>query len=486
MSLELHLLIKSLSKGEKRAIVLTAEKTDGDKNFLDLYYAISAQDEYDEDKLIEVNKEKPFIKHLGFTKNYLQNFILKQLRGINSEYKSSIRLKNFLIDIELMFWKGQFKMAIKLINQAKLIAEKYEYQLVLEELYYWERRIITSGSMKVPKILNYSKDVRFKIMDSYFTSLEYKKIINDVTAIMRESDEVRDESDLKKLNEILNHELLSDISKTKSIKATYDFYVLKASLHRLIGDFDTSIRYHKELQKFIKENQHIFIEENPIFYLGAANNIMLNALQCNDQQLFDKVFNTVTNMKFKEEYSNVYYNSRILIFILYSAINSKKYSSVKHLVLPENIVVTDLMTDVVKLLIHYYCVVINFHCGEFKESLHFINKIINYQKLIRVDVVGSTLLFNILVHFEMGHYDYLESIAINHMNFLKKHRLLCLYDSIFIKEISKINSSTSKKEMHKRLVDLKSHMESIKNKKTFHFEIDLIEWLDYKIKQQSH
>lgn len=44
MSQELHQLIKSLNKGEKRAFVLTAEKTDGDKNFLELYYAIVAQD----------------------------------------------------------------------------------------------------------------------------------------------------------------------------------------------------------------------------------------------------------------------------------------------------------------------------------------------------------------------------------------------------------------------------------------------------------
>lgn len=483
MSQELHQLLKSLNKGEKRAIILAAEKTEGDKNFLELYYAIVAQDKYDEQKIIAENKDKPFIKHLGFTKNYLQNFVLKELRSINSNYKVNIRLKNFLIDIELMFWKGQFKMAIKLINQAKVLAERYEYHLMLEELYYWERRIITSGSMKVPKVQNYSQDVRFKIMNSYFNALEYKKIINEVTAIIRESDEVRDESDLKRIDQILKNELLVDINNPKSKKAIYDFYILKAALYRLKGDFETSIQYHEKLQQFIKENEHIFIEENPIFFLGAANNIMLNALQAEKIALFESVFNSVTKLTFKEEYSKAYYNSRILIFLLNSSIQNKIYQSVKHLVSSDAILGNDLITEEVKLLLNYYCVVINFHCKDYKEALVFINRIINNQKQLRVDVVGTTLIFNMLVHFELGHFDYLDSLSVNVQGFLKKNRLWSLYDSIFIKGIIKTQEAKSNTEVKQVLSDLRNHLNGIKNKKSFHNELDYLKWLEEKIEQ---
>ncbi|MBP9740272.1 MAG: hypothetical protein KBD28_06240, partial [Chitinophagaceae bacterium] len=162
MSQELHQLIISLSKGEKRAIVLSADRTEGNKNFLELYYALLKQPIYDEDQLLKENNNKPFVKHLGFTKNYLQNFILKELRTIHTDYKVSIKIKNYLIDVELLFWKGHFKLALKLINQAKILAENYDYPLMLEELYYWERRIVTSGSMKIPKILHYTADKRFE------------------------------------------------------------------------------------------------------------------------------------------------------------------------------------------------------------------------------------------------------------------------------------------------------------------------------------
>jgi hypothetical protein len=483
MSQELHQLLKSLNKGEKRAIILAAEKTEGDKNFLELYYAIIAQDKYDEQKIIAENKDRPFIKHLGFTKNYLQNFILKELRSINSNYKVNIRLKNFLIDIELMFWKGQFKMAIKLINQAKVLAEKYEYHLMLEELYYWERRIITSGSMKVPKVLNYSEDIRFKIMDSYFNALEYKKIINEVTAIIRESDEIRDDEDLNRINSIMGRDLLVDIKNAKSKKAAYDFYILNAALSRLKGDYETSNSHHQDLQKFIKENSHIFIEENPIFFLGSSNNVMLNALQSENFELYDATYKTVTSMVFKEEYTNAYYNSRILIFLLNSSIQNKTYQSVKHLASSDAVLGNDLMTEEVKLLLNYYCVVINFHCKDYKEALVFINRIINNQKQLRVDIIGTTMIFNLLVHLELGHYDYIDNVFPNHFNFLKKNRLLSLYDSSFVRGLAKVVEVKSKPELRELLKEIETHLLGIKNKKSFHHELDYLKWLEEKIKQ---
>jgi hypothetical protein len=481
MSQELHQLIKSLNKGEKRAFVLAAEKTEGDKNFLELYYAIVAQEKYDEEKILEENKDRPFVKHFGFTKNYLQNFVLKELRATNSNYKVSIRIKNYLIDIELLFWKGQFKLAIKLINQAKVLAEKYEYHLMLEELYYWERRIITSGSMKVPKVLNYSEDIRFKIMDSYFNALEYKKIINEVTAIIRESDEVRDDEDLKRINSIMSRDLLTDVNNAKSKKAIYDYFILNAALSRLKGDFEEAMQFHQQLQKFIKENREIFIEENPIFYLATCNNIMLHALQSENLEVYDTTYKEVTNMTFKEEYTNAYYNSRILIFLLNSSIQNKTYQSVKHLASSDANLSNDLMTEEVKLLLNYYCVVINFNCKDYKETLVFINRIINNQKHLRVDIIGTTLIFNLLVHFELGNYDYIENVAGNHVGFLKKNRLLSLYDTTFIKGLSKVPSTKSKMELKELLTNVKEHLLSIKNKKTFHHELNYLEWLDDKV-----
>lgn len=484
MSKELHQLVVSLSKGEKRAIVLSADKTEGNKNFIELYYALLKQEEYDEELLIKENSTKTFIKHFGFTKNYLQNFILKELRTIHTDYKASIKLKNYLIDIELLFWKGQFKLALKIINQAKIVAEQYEYPLMLEELYYWERRIVTSGSMKVPKILNYTADKRFQIMSVYFNTLEYKKLINEASAILKESGDIRDEEDLAKVNKIASNNLLTNIENAQSKKAIYDFYIVNAALARMKGEKEDSLNYHILLQQHIKLNRHIFMEENPIFFLGSCNNILINALQFKDADLYNNTYQAVTSEIYKEHYTNAYYNSRIFGFLLESAIKKKQYNDVKDLVKSDTISFNPLVMEGVQLLNNYYCMVVNFYCKDYKEALIFINIILNTQKNHRVDIIGSVMIFNILVHYELKHFDFIENILPNHLSYLKKNRVLSLYDALFLRNFFKLINCGNSIEVEKQLEETKHRLLMVKNKKTFHDDIDYLKWLEEKINRK--
>lgn len=145
-------LIKSLTKTEKRFIKLTAQFHQGDKSYLKLFNAIESQKEYDESVLLKQFKNEQFIKQIGVVKNYLQNFILKQLRSYHSESKASIVCKNLLIDVEILYWKSQFKLATRLLKKTKKMAEKYHFFLIIEEVLNWENRIhnalVTINSVK--------------------------------------------------------------------------------------------------------------------------------------------------------------------------------------------------------------------------------------------------------------------------------------------------------------------------------------------------
>ena len=126
----LHQLIKSLTKSEKRFIKLNAQMHKGDKVYLTLMDAIAKQKEYNEVELLELFKDEDFIKQFSVAKNYLQNYILKQLRQYHSGLRASIECKNLLIDIEILFWKGQYKLSEKLIAKAEKIANQYELFLI--------------------------------------------------------------------------------------------------------------------------------------------------------------------------------------------------------------------------------------------------------------------------------------------------------------------------------------------------------------------
>jgi hypothetical protein len=80
-STELHDLIKSLTKSEKRFFKLHSALQSGDKNYLRIFDAIDKQKVYDEEALKKQFAKETFIKHLPSEKNHLYKLILKALRA---------------------------------------------------------------------------------------------------------------------------------------------------------------------------------------------------------------------------------------------------------------------------------------------------------------------------------------------------------------------------------------------------------------------
>ncbi|MCB9336004.1 MAG: hypothetical protein H6586_07635, partial [Flavobacteriales bacterium] len=81
-------LVHSLTKSEKRFVKLNAQMHSGDKVYLKLMDAILKQNEYNEDELLGLFKNEKFVKQFSVAKNYLINFILKQLRQYHSGLKA--------------------------------------------------------------------------------------------------------------------------------------------------------------------------------------------------------------------------------------------------------------------------------------------------------------------------------------------------------------------------------------------------------------
>ncbi|MCW8939102.1 MAG: hypothetical protein OQJ88_00500, partial [Flavobacteriales bacterium] len=204
----LHSLIHSLSKSEKRFIRLNAQFHQGDKTYMKLFDAIEKQKTYDEEALKVKFRNEKFINQFGVVKNYLQQFILKQLRSYNSESKASIICQNLLIDIEILYWKGQFVLMKRLIHKAEKIAEKYQLYLVLEELLNWESRLNTAQVKITLENVEEANKKHEAYMERYSHIVEYKKLINQTHFFIKQAEVIRTDDDKKTIEKLLNNKLL--------------------------------------------------------------------------------------------------------------------------------------------------------------------------------------------------------------------------------------------------------------------------------------
>src|SRR6185295_14160283 len=130
----LHLLIKSLSKSEKRNFKVYAKRlqSNEDSKFLELFDVL--------DKLSEYNEEKILLKASDISKTQLSNLkahlykqILSSLRLNASNQDLDIYLREQLDYAKLLYNKGLYNQSLKMLDKAKVTATEFEKNAILLE-----------------------------------------------------------------------------------------------------------------------------------------------------------------------------------------------------------------------------------------------------------------------------------------------------------------------------------------------------------------
>lgn len=481
-------LVKSLTKSEKRFISLHAQFHKGDKIYIKLLEAIYKQEEYNE-KLLRVEfKNEPFIKQFGVAKNYLQSFILKQLRNYHSNLKLNIICKNHLIEIEILFWKGQYKLAEKTILKARKTAQNHGFFLLLEELNYWEGRI-RNALLKLNK--NYKTASEFNSKENiacYLNILDYKELITTAQLLIKESEVIRDDSEREKYLAILKNPLLTDISLAKSYEAKYNYFVLNSVLYKIIGKNKISADFRKKLLNFLEENP-LQIEENPIHYSAAIHNMLTHHLITHDYENFNYYLGKLKTYNFKMPHERANVFSSLCLFELGYYSETKDYKNAIRFV-EETVVkyenVKNLINTEHQFLLNQQAALAYYQTKDFNKALKWINKNINIIfKDLRVDVKASTYILNIITHFELNNFELLPYLVKSTTLFLKSNKLYKPHDEIFLSIFNNELSSSNSKEFIELLLIKKQELQLLKaqkNQSVIQMGITYLDWIDLKIK----
>lgn len=477
-------LIHSLTKSEKRFVKINAQVHKGDKLYLKLMDAIDKQKEYDETKLLEIFKEEEFTNQFSVAKNYLQNFILKQLRQYHSGLKTNIECKNLLIDIEILFWKGQYNLAEKLISKTEKIAKKYELFLALEELNNWKSRIY---NVFLKLDINYkmaSDDKVKKNIENYKNILEYKELTTVAHLLIKQSEVIRDDEEKNNYEKLLKNPLLINLSNAKSNQAKYSYYVLNSVIYRATGKVKESKEFRKKLVSFLESQPHL-IEENPIQYIAAVHNLLMNCLIEHDYPFFHENIAKLKNYNFKMPHEKAHLFSTLSLFELGYFTEKKEYDNA--IKFAEDALlkygnISNLLNIEHEFLFHYHVGLAYYHKQEYSKALKRINNVINITpKNLRVDIKASTYILNILTHYELKNYEILPYLINSAISFLKISKMYRKIDQLFLSIFKHTPSTSNQKETIIFLEIKLNEMNKLKDKTTIVSDIDYFNWINSKI-----
>ncbi len=412
----LFLLIKSLSKNEKRYLRIYAGMSGRDVNYLQLFDAIEGQKEYDEGEIRKKLKGKKFLSQLHVTKIYLTELILKALKNYHFDTSVHSKLLDLLKDIELLFDKELYDLCYYKIEKAENLAQKYEKLSLLTEVLFWKRKLALA-------ISGNRKDIHSLLVKEKET-IEQMNVLNSYW-----------QHTINLGNPINEDKFLTRLTKTKNNIAyalqsqVLHFHILYG-LHFIKGDIKKSEKDISELIKLL-EKYPDRIKEDPHSYVTAIGNkigLYLSGKRWNEiPALIYKIREVPSKYKLKNE-------SRFTVRLWLRMFNVELEMYRDSRQLEKGIVLMNEIQQFIEkrrkaipadyiLLFYYQFANIFFLKKEYLKSLRWLNEIINSNfGNIREDIQSYTRILNLIVHFELNNIIVLRYAVDSCRRFLKKKR----------------------------------------------------------------
>jgi|TARA_R110000868_G_scaffold81203_5_gene230064 hypothetical protein len=492
----LFVLIKSLSKSEKRQFKIFASRLETSSNtkFIELFTILDKSDTYDEKLILKSGVIKKV--QLSNLKSYLYKQILVSIRLNIPSQNVRYQLREQIDFATILYNKGLYKQSLKLLDKTKIIALENDEKLMAYEIVEFEKLIesqyITRSIQgRADELVVQAKELNYKnTISSKLSNLSLQ-----LYGIMLKTGYVKSDEEYRYIDNYFNKHIAKFDETKFGFREKYWFY--NANLWRsfLVQDFLSSYKYAYKWVTLFYDNQHmIFL--NPVFFL-KGNHYLLESLYMLkymskfkenllrlEETIADPRFPTNDNIA---SLSFLYvYNNKLNFHILEGTFAEAEY------LIPEILNKLKLHNDHLdehhEMMFFYKIASIYFGNEKYAECILYLEKIINNKNLsMREDLMCFARLLCLIAHYELGKDYYLESQLKNTYKFLLKMNDLHEVQKEIIKFLKNLNSiypSDIKKEfikMRTRFIELDNNTYE---KRAFLY-LDIISWLESKIENRK-
>ncbi len=483
-SIELFKLIKSLTKSEKRFFKLSSSLQSGDKNYIKIFNFIDAQLEYDEEELKKTFKNETFVKHLSSEKNHLYKLILKSLRSYYSEESPSSILIQEIKNIELLYNKALYKECEKFIARAKKIAIETELFYYLTEIITWEKRLKEEGldDRFTQEELQQTIIEEEEVIKKLRNLAEYQIIYSKINTVFRSGGFIRSEQEEELVNEIANYHLISGKNTALSTRASSMCYYIKGLCAATNRNYTDSYQFFNRTRTIL-DNNLIVKQDLATRYVQTLTHLLRCYIDGRKFEEANKLIDDLRNLKGQKGFDTINVSIRIFsnAYFMELLLLQRKgaFQESIELINRINLFIDENHEEVSKeqtIFFLYYSAVSYFAIGDYKKSLLLINEVLNdNEQHLRKDIFSVARILNILVHFELGNYEFTEYVIKSVNRFLSKHGRDYASETLLIKAIRKLIKTTSFEKQEELLINFNNELNNLFKD---HHEQAILEYFD--------
>ena len=489
-------LICSLEKSEKRHFKLYIKRSSSNENLkiIQLFDALDKMKDYDE--VILLKRLSPVTKpQLANLKAHLYKQLLASLRLLKTSVNIDLQLSELLDNARLLYNKGLKMQSFKMLERAKEIAKSNHKYNFLAQVISLEKKIetlhITRSTLEKTELLaneaaEISGHIEKVIKLSNLALLLYRWYVQNGHA--RNPDDEKGIRDYFKKMLPPHPENITDFYERLYLYQSYCWYAF------IRQDFLQYYRYSKKWINLFDDEPNMINVETGHYVKGMHT--LLNALfNLRNFQQFQIVLKRFQKFAYSEA-ANTNDNFRIHTFIYISAAKLNWHlmtGSFKEGLL--------LSTDIEKklddyslyidrhrvLVFNYKIATMHFGNGDYENCIDYLQKIINENVNLRIDLQCYARLLHLMAHFELGNDAIIESLIKSVYRFMAKMKNLTVVEEEifkFIRNSFKVSPKHLKPELEKFLNRIK-HLEKNRYETRAFAYLDIIAWAESKVYEKS-
>ena len=395
--------------------------------------------------------------------------------------------------IEILFHKGLYHEALKLVAKAEDLARECEnFQLMIDILTWKKRCSGYSLGLKKAAEVNLEIDQCILLLNNFkrITDLYYESNL-----IQADNEKYSKSEVLKKLQKILNEPELKNEKNALSFSAKIFHYLIYSNYYYSIDDKQKEYNHLQKLVDILNQSKTYAIE-NPLDYVSIYNRLLSIKKFFPKSTFFEDIkvlqeFPKKINIRKEVIAERVFIHTNTHELEYYLINNDFQAALNKIKDIEKEISKLNMDIEPYHIIYFYYLHAITLiYVGQFHKALKFINKTLNEfdfdarpQVYLRIEVL------NVITHYELKNYSLVTSLS---KKILKKNlskSILTLFEEHILKVLYKITNSKHLSPKEETLLIQALVEELNKNKQLNQLSVNILhenyeKWLIAKVKRK--
>ncbi len=485
-------LVKSLKKAEKRHFKLYVKRNSAsdDLKIIHLFDALDKMDVYDE---IQLLKNKHLSKQqLSNSKASLYRQILASLRLIRHDSNQQLILHEQLDQASILYGQGLYLQSLKVLDRLKDYARNYHQMSYVLQILFFEQKI---ESLHITRSMRDRAEKLAGQINEANAQLALTGRLSGLSLQLYswyiENGVARNEEDETAVRSFFESMLPEGVAAKQGFYPELYLNQCYAWNAFIAQDFLSYYRYTRRwVEVFHREPQMIEIET--AHYIKGMHNLLgahFNLLN------YPRFVETLREFELFYESDTVQQNdnNRIQTFVYLSIakINlhfvdgtfSEGVAMIPYI--ESKLKEYEIYLDRHRILIIYYKFAsLYFGCGDYENTIRYLNKIMNWKMDLRSDLQCYARLLHLIAHYELGNYSLLEYLIKSVYRFMAKMKNLSgVEEEIFrfLRKSFTLSPKELRPEFGRLLEELKSYEKNRFETRAFVY-LDIISWLESKIR----